>query len=135
MCWIRCHQTFSFLCSAIEAYHQRSRAILAVGSPPPLTSSVLSPTSETTYIPCSTQNSAHVPFVLLYTVCILPKNYIIIFLILSVHNCARAKQNTWYDKPQNKIIISIEMGFGNLKAEAGLQALNDFLVDKSYIEG
>ena len=31
--------------------------------------------------------------------------------------------------------IHSEMGFGNLKAESGLQALNDFLADKSYIEG
>jgi hypothetical protein len=27
------------------------------------------------------------------------------------------------------------MGFGDLKAKAGQQALNDYLADKSYIEG
>ena len=28
-----------------------------------------------------------------------------------------------------------EMGFGDLKTESGVQILNDFLADKSYIEG
>ncbi len=28
-----------------------------------------------------------------------------------------------------------KMGFGNLKTESGLQALNSYLADKSYIEG
>lgn len=27
------------------------------------------------------------------------------------------------------------MGFGDLKSPAGLQVLNDYLADKSYIEG
>ena len=27
------------------------------------------------------------------------------------------------------------MGFGNLKSENGLQALNEYLADKSYVEG
>jgi len=27
------------------------------------------------------------------------------------------------------------MGFGDLKSAAGLRVLNDFLADKSYIEG
>jgi hypothetical protein len=27
------------------------------------------------------------------------------------------------------------MGFGDLKSETGLKALNDFLLDRSYIDG
>ena len=30
---------------------------------------------------------------------------------------------------------SLTMGFGDLKTSAGLSALNDYLTDKSYIEG
>lgn len=29
----------------------------------------------------------------------------------------------------------VTMGFGDLKSSAGLQVLNDYLADKSYIEG
>ena len=31
--------------------------------------------------------------------------------------------------------VSTAMGFGDLKTSAGLSALNDYLADKSYIEG
>lgn len=34
-----------------------------------------------------------------------------------------------------KVDSYIAMGFDNLKTDAGLQALNEFLADKSYIEG
>ena len=29
----------------------------------------------------------------------------------------------------------VTMGFGDLKTSAGLSALNDYLADKSYVEG
>ena len=31
--------------------------------------------------------------------------------------------------------FSYTMGFGDLKTDAGLRALNDYLADRSYIEG
>ena len=37
--------------------------------------------------------------------------------------------STWF-------AVSLEtMGFGNLKSDGGLQALNDYLAERSYIEG
>merc|ERR1712121_259427 len=42
---------------------------------------------------------------------------------------ARCKRN-------NSLLKSrLKMGFGDLKSQAGLKALNDFLADRSYIEG
>ena len=31
--------------------------------------------------------------------------------------------------------IKVKMGFGDLKSDAGLESLNKFLQDRSYIEG
>ena len=33
------------------------------------------------------------------------------------------------------LILSLKMGFGDLKSKAGQQALNTYLADRSYIEG
>lgn len=38
--------------------------------------------------------------------------------------CAAARPRAW-----------VVMGFGDLKSAAGLRVLNDFLADRSYIEG
>ena len=50
-------------------------------------------------------------------------------------SCQNTGENTRWLKAKTFLKISNKMGFGDLKSRAGLEALNSFLADRSYIEG